>query len=144
MKSNGPWFACTYRILHVRCLLLKAWGRGWWWWWWWLVGVYVLPHWHQTVLWYGNGRAKEEWLLTKALFGYRPRSIPPSFHPSFSIPLCSLQLPSFWYLLTSPRFTCTRSQFLLSLFVDSKFRLSLNFLSLIPFSHIVLLCYEPL
>lgn len=34
MKSNGPWFACTYRILHVQCLLLKAWRRGWWWCWW--------------------------------------------------------------------------------------------------------------
>lgn len=33
MKSNGPWFACTYRILHVQCLLLKAWRRGWWCWW---------------------------------------------------------------------------------------------------------------
>lgn len=32
MKSNGPWFACTYRILHVQCLLLKAWRRGWCWW----------------------------------------------------------------------------------------------------------------
>lgn len=49
------------------------------------VGVYVLPHWHQTVLWYGNGRAKEEWLLTEALFGCRPRSIPPSLLPSISI-----------------------------------------------------------
>lgn len=31
MKSNGPWFACTYRILHVQCLLLKAWRRARWW-----------------------------------------------------------------------------------------------------------------
>lgn len=60
-----------------------------------LVGVYVLPHWHQTVLWYGNGRAREEWLLTKALFGYRPRSIPLSFHLSFSIPRFLSQLLSF-------------------------------------------------
>lgn len=47
-----------------------------------LVGVYVLPHWHQTILWYGNGRAREEWLLTEALFGCRPRSIPPFLHLS--------------------------------------------------------------
>lgn len=60
-----------------------------------LVGVYVLPHWHQTVLWYGNGRAREEWLLTKALFGCRPRSIPPSLYLSFSVPLFLSQLPSF-------------------------------------------------
>lgn len=56
-----------------------------------LVGVYVLPHWHQTVLWYGNGRARKEWLLTKALFGYRPRSIP----LFFSIPRFLSQLLSF-------------------------------------------------
>lgn len=36
MKSNDAWFACTYRILHVQCLLLKARRRvgGWWWCWW--------------------------------------------------------------------------------------------------------------
>lgn len=56
-----------------------------------LVGVYVLRHWHQTILWYGNGRAREEWLLTEALFGCRPRSIP----PSISIPLFFSHLLSF-------------------------------------------------
>lgn len=65
-----------------------------------LVGVYVLPHWHQTVLWYGNGRAREEWLLTKALFGCRPRSIRPSLHLSISIPLFLSQLPPFSVSLT--------------------------------------------
>lgn len=61
-----------------------------------LVGVYVLPHWHQTVLWYGNGRAREEWLLTEALFGCRPRSIPPSLYLSSSIPLFLSQSPSYF------------------------------------------------
>lgn len=59
-----------------------------------LVGVYVLPHWHQTVLWYGNGRARKEWLLTKALFGYRPRSIPLFFSiPRFLSQLLSFSMP---------------------------------------------------
>lgn len=56
-----------------------------------LVGVCVLRHWHQTILWYGNGRAREEWLLTEALFGCRPRSIP----PSISIPQFFSHLLSF-------------------------------------------------
>lgn len=33
-SNEIKWFACTYRILHVHCLLLKAWRRGWWWCWW--------------------------------------------------------------------------------------------------------------
>lgn len=92
-----------------------------------VVGVYVLPHWHQTVLWYGNGRAKEEWLLTEALFGCRPRSIPPSSHPSISIPpflphlnfLYLSPLPAPFPFLTLLLFTLLWVLFLLSLFLYS-------------------------
>lgn len=73
-----------------------------------LVGVYVLRHWHQTILWYGNGRAREEWLLTEALFGCRPRSIPPSVFltPSFLHHLCP-----FLYFLTFFRYSTHLSSF---------------------------------
>lgn len=97
-----------------------------------VVGVYVLPHWHQTVLWYGNGRAKEEWLLAKALFGYRPRSIPPSLQPSLPIPpTAHRRCHHFSYFLALPPLHLLRLS-VSSLFVYSTFTPSLVFLLSLP------------
>lgn len=90
-----------------------------------LVGVYVLSHWHQTVLWYGNGRAKIEWLHTEALFGCRPRSVPPFLYLCLSLPfslthdsIFGISHPHLYnFLLVLPQF-----HYLLSLHLSVFFR----------------------
>lgn len=77
-SSKSKWFLICMHLQNIACAVFAVKGikkRV-------LVGVYVLPHWHQTALWYGNRRTGKEWLLTEALFGCRPKSIPSFLHLS--------------------------------------------------------------
>lgn len=77
-SCKSKWYLICMHLQNIACAVFAVKGikkRV-------LVGVYVLPHWHQTALWYGNRRTGKEWLLTEALFGCRPKSIPSFLHLS--------------------------------------------------------------
>lgn len=127
MKSNGPWFACTYRILHVRCLLLKALGRGcrrrrycWWGWGsgWWASMCFPIDIKQSSDMEMG-GQRKNGFSLRLCLdIGQGlslPPSIPLSLHPSQS-PTAHRRCHQFSISCHHPFFTCSDSPSLAFLF----------------------------
>lgn len=99
MKSNGPWFACTYRILHVQCLLLKAWRRGWWWCWW--ASMCSPIDIKQSSDMEMGGQGKNGFSLRLCLDVGQGLSLPPSIYLSLSLS-SSHNFHHFLYLLPSP------------------------------------------